>query len=261
MRLSSCCLIVAIGSLVTSFGDQASAQGTAAEPLAAPAAAGAVATSAEDMGYAMGYRIGQQIAAEQQEIGSPVDQPALAAGLADAVSGKQARLTEAAFRAAMAGLETAMRQKQREIAERMQAAAKANLASGGAYLEKKSKESGVKALPSGLLYEVLVEGTGPQPTLDDVVTARYSGKHIDGKEFDGTDPAGEPAKFPLRGVVPGWQEALPLMKAGSKWRIHLPPALGYGDQGSPPTIEPNEVLVFDIELVGSQPAADKAPGR
>ena len=114
MRLSSCCLIVAIGSLVTSFGDQASAQGTAAEPLAAPAAAGA--TSAEDMGYAMGYRIGQQIAAEQREIGSPVDQPALAAGLADAVSGKQARLTEAAFRAAMAGLETAMRQKQRSSA-------------------------------------------------------------------------------------------------------------------------------------------------
>jgi FKBP-type peptidyl-prolyl cis-trans isomerase FklB len=65
--------------------------------------------------------------------------------------------------------------------------------------------------------------------------------------------AGPPAQFPLRGVVPGWQEALPLMKTGSKWRIHLPPALGYGDEGSPPTIEPNEVLVFEIELVGSQP--------
>jgi FKBP-type peptidyl-prolyl cis-trans isomerase FklB len=146
-----------------------------------------------------------------------------------------------------------MRQKQREMVEKMQAAAKANLAKGAEYLKKKSAEPSVKALPSGLLYEVLKEGTGPQPTLDDVVTAHYAGTHIDGTRFDGTDPAGPPAQFPLRGVVPGWQEALPLMKTGSKWRIHLPPALGYGDEGSPPTIEPNEVLVFEIELVGSQP--------
>jgi FKBP-type peptidyl-prolyl cis-trans isomerase len=229
----------------------ARAQPPAAERLAPPAAA---AASPDDMGYAMGYRIGQRIAAEQKEIGSPVDQAALAAGLADAVSGKKPRLDEAQFHAAMIGLEAAMRQKQRELAERMQVAAKANLAKGAAYLEKKGAEAGVKALPSGLLYEVLKEGTGPQPTLDDIVVAHYTGRHIDGSEFDGTDPAGEPASFPLRGVVPGWQEALPLMKRGAKWRIHLPAKLGYGEQGSPPTIEPNEVLVFEIELVGSEPA-------
>ena len=224
---------------------------SAQEPLAAPAPAGAAA-SPEDMGYAMGFRIGQQIRAEQQEIGSPVDVAGLAAGLADAVMGKKPTLDEPRFRAALAGLEAAMRRKQQEMVERMQAAAKTNLAAGEAYLKKKSAEPGVKSLPSGLLYEVLKEGTGPQPTLDDMVVAHYSGKHIDGKEFDGTDPAGEPAEFPLRGVVPGWQEALPLMKTGSKWRIHLPPALGYGAEGSPPAIEPNEVLVFDIELVESR---------
>lgn len=227
------------------------AQGTV-EPLAVPPAA-APQASAEEMGYAMGFRIGQQILAEQQQIGSPVDPAGLAAGLADSVSGKQPRLDEPKFRAALAGLEAVMRQKQREIVEKMQVAAKANLAKGTDYLKQKAAEPSVKALPSGLLYEVLKEGTGPQPTLDHVVTAHYAGTHIDGRRFDGTDPAGPPAEFPLRGVVPGWQEALPLMKAGSKWRIHLPPALGYGEEGSPPTIEPNEVLVFEIELVGSQP--------
>jgi FKBP-type peptidyl-prolyl cis-trans isomerase len=224
----------------------------ALEPLATPPAG--PQASAEDMGYAMGFRIGQQIFAEQKQIGSPVDLAGLAAGLADAVTGKQPKLDEPKFRAALAGLEAVMRQKQREIVEKMQAAAKANLAKGAEYLKKKAAEPAVKALPSGLLYEVLKEGTGPQPTLDHMVTAHYAGTHIDGSRFDGTDPAGPPAEFPLRGVVPGWQEALPLMKAGSKWRIHLPPALGYGEEGSPPAIEPNEVLVFEIELVGSQPA-------
>lgn len=231
-------------------GSGASAQ----EPLAAPAPAGAASASKQDMGYAMGFRIGQQILAEQQEIGSPVDQMGLAAGLADAVSGKKPMLDEQQFRAAMASLEVAMRRQQAKMAERMQAAAKTNLTVGGEYLKKKAAEPNVKALPSGLLYEVLKQGEGPQPTLDDVVVAHYSGKHIDGKEFDGTDPAAEPAEFPLRGVVPGWQEALPLMKAGSTWRIHLPAALAYGEEGSPPAIEPNEVLVFDIELIGTKPA-------
>ena len=240
-------IVVAVG------GGRAGAQ----EPLAAPAPVGAASASAQDMGYAMGFRIGQQILAEQQEIGSPVDQMGLAAGLADAVSGKKPLLDEPQFRAAMASLEVAMRRQQEKIAERMRAAAKTNVTVGGEYLKKKAAEPNVKSLPSGLLYEVLKQGDGPQPTLDDVVVAHYSGKHIDGMEFDGTDPASEPAEFPLRGVVPGWQEALPLMKAGSKWRIHLPAALAYGEQGSPPAIEPNEVLVFDIELIRSKPVPER----
>jgi FKBP-type peptidyl-prolyl cis-trans isomerase FklB len=81
------------------------------------------------------------------------------------------------------------------------------------------------------------------------VKARYRGTRIDGTEFDGTEPEGEPAAFPMRGVVPGWQEALQKMAVGSKWRIWLPPELAYGEAGSPPAIEPNEVLTFEIELV------------
>ncbi|MFM7245179.1 MAG: FKBP-type peptidyl-prolyl cis-trans isomerase [Planctomycetaceae bacterium] len=221
------------------------------EPLAAPAQP---AASAEDMGYAMGFQIGQQILAEQKELGSPVDAKAMAAGLADAVGGVAPKLDEARFRAAMVSLEATMRRKQQEMMARMQAVAKENLDKGTAYLRAKAAEKGVTALPSGLLYEVLAEGTGPQPGPKDVVTAHYAGRHIDGRQFDATDPAGEPATFPLGEVVPAWQEALPLMKAGSKWRIHVPPALGYGEQGSPPAIGPNEVLVFEITLVGSRSA-------
>ena len=216
----------------------------------------AAAAPAADMGYALGYRIGEQIAAEHRELGTPIDPAALARGLADGAAGGKPRLDEPAFRRALAALDAAMQQKQREFAERMRAAAQANLEKGERFLADNRGRPGVKTLPSGLQYEILQEGTGPQPAADHVVVARYRGTHIDGSEFDGTDPAGEPAAFPLRGVVPGWQEALPLMKAGAKWRITLPPALAYGEQGSPPAIEPNEVLVFEIELIGSRPEGE-----
>ena len=234
------------------------------EPLAAPARpeAGGDA-SAADMGYALGYRIGEQIAAEHKEMGTPIDFAALAKGLADATSGAKPQIDEAGFRRALAGLEAAMQRQQREFAARMQAAAQTNLEKGRKFLAENGGRKGVTTLPSGLQYEVREEGGGPQPVADHVVVAHYKGTRIDGSEFDGTDPQGDPASFPLRGVVPGWQEALPLMKAGSKWRIYLPPELGYGQQGSPPTIEPNEVLIFEIQLIGSQPgpaARNAGPG-
>jgi FKBP-type peptidyl-prolyl cis-trans isomerase len=231
-------------------------RGQVPEPLAPPGQAAAV--SAADMGYALGYRIGEQIAAEHKEMGTPIDHAALARGLGDAVTGAKPRLDEAAFRRALAGLEAAMQRKQREFEERMRAAAKVNLEKGTKFLAENGGRKGVTTLPSGLQYEVLAEGAGPKPAADHVVVAHYRGTRLDGSEFDGTDPRGEPASFPLRGVVPGWQEALPLMKAGSKWRIYLPPALGYGEQGSPPAIEPNEVLVFEIQLISSAPAAAPA---
>lgn len=229
----------------------AGVNGQQVEQLASPE----TAASAEDMGYALGFQIGQQILADQKQIGSPTDPAALAAGLADAITLGKPKLDEARFRAAMASLEAAMRRKQQELMEKMRVVAKANLEKGTAYLAAKAAEKGVASLPGGLLYEVLQAGEGPQPGPSDIVVARYSGKHIDGRVFDATDPAGEPVSFALPEVVPAWQQALPLMRAGSKWRIHVPPALGYGDQGSPPAIEPNEVLVFEIELVESRPQA------
>lgn len=248
-RTASSMLVVTVAlAAAAAVGRAQPATETIAPPEAGPGAA------ADDMGYALGFRIGGQILAEQKEMGSAIDRAALARGLADAVTGAQPQLDEPRFKRAVAAIDAFMARRQQEFLQRMEAAARRNLEKGNEFLRANAKRKGVVTLPSGLQYEVLEQGAGPQPGLDHVVVAHYRGTRINGEEFDGTDPKGEPASFPLRGVVPGWQEALPLMKAGATWRIYVPPALGYGEQGSPPTIEPNEVLVFEISLISSRPA-------
>jgi FKBP-type peptidyl-prolyl cis-trans isomerase FklB len=225
-----------------------------AEVIAPPAAARAddapkLDTPEGQLGYALGLRIGGRIAADFRNQKAPLDEAALARGLADAVLGAKPRLDEKTIAAALERFEQRMQEREREFAARMAEAAKANKAKAAEFMKTNAAKPGVKSLPSGLQYEVLKTGAGPRPTADDTVSTHYRGTHLDGSEFDATDPAGEPATFPLRGVVPGWQEALPLMNVGSKWRLYVPPELGYGEEGSPPVIEPNEVLVFEIELV------------
>jgi len=222
----------------------------AAEPLTPP---GADAPSVE-LGYALGYRIGGRILADHRTLGMAIDEQSLARGLVDAILGKEPELDEAQFTRVLAAFEEQMQQRQQAFLRRMEAAAKANLAKGQEFLAANARKPGIVTLPSGLQYEEISPGTGPVPGPDDIVVAHYRGTRIDGTEFDGTEPGGEPAAFPLRGVVPGWQEALTQMKAGSTWRIWLPPELAYGEEGSPPAIEPNEVLVFEIELIRSGPA-------
>ena len=228
------------------------------EPLAPPAPANRDADAPLDapdrqLGYALGYRIGGRILADHKSLGMPIDHAALARGLSDAVLGRAPGLPEADFRRVIVAFDEAMQKREAEFAARMAAAARVNLEKGRKYLADNAARPGVVTLPSGLQYEVVREGTGARPGADDTVVAHYRGTHIDGTEFDGTDPTGDQATFPLRGVVPGWQEALPRMNAGAKWRITLPPELAYGLEGSPPAIEPNEVLVFEIELIRSGP--------
>jgi FKBP-type peptidyl-prolyl cis-trans isomerase FklB len=206
------------------------------------------------LGYALGLRIGTRIAADFRGQQAPLDPAALARGLADAVVGAKPRLDEKTIAAAIERFEVRMREREREFAARMVEVAKANKAKAAEFMKTNAAKQGVKSLPSGLQYEVVRAGQGPRPTVDDTVSTHYRGTHVDGSEFDATDPAGEPATFPLRGVVPGWQEALPLMGVGAKWRLYVPPELGYGEEGSPPVIEPNEVLIFEIELVKILPA-------
>jgi FKBP-type peptidyl-prolyl cis-trans isomerase FklB len=105
-------------------------------------------------------------------------------------------------------------------------------------------------LPSGLQYKVLTEGNGPKPGKDQTVTAHYVGTLINGQEFDNSVKRGQPAQFAVTGVIPGWTEALQLMKVGSKWRIFVPADLAYGDEGAGETIPPGSTLIFDIELLG-----------
>jgi FKBP-type peptidyl-prolyl cis-trans isomerase FklB len=121
--------------------------------------------------------------------------------------------------------------------------------SGNAFLQKNKLKKGVITLPDGLQYRIVKEGTGPSPTTNDTVTVNYVGTLIDGTEFDNSYKRGQPATFPVNGVIPGWTEALQLMKKGSTWELYIPAALAYGAQGAPPVIGPNETLIFKVDLV------------
>ncbi len=121
-----------------------------------------------------------------------------------------------------------------------------------AYLSAHKRKAGVHTTASGLQYEVLTEGTGPQPTAADTVAVHYEGKLLDGTVFDSSIARGQPAVFPLANVIPGWTEGVQLMHVGSKYRFTIPPELGYGARGAGGVIPPNAVLVFEVELLGVQ---------
>jgi FKBP-type peptidyl-prolyl cis-trans isomerase FklB len=127
--------------------------------------------------------------------------------------------------------------------------AEENRQAGEAFLAQNKSQAGVMTTPSGLQYKVITEGTGPKPTLADQVKAHYAGRLVNGKEFDSSYKRGEPATFPLGGVIRGWQEGLQLMSVGSKYELYVPGDMGYGPGGFPPDIGPNEVLIFEVELL------------
>lgn len=118
-----------------------------------------------------------------------------------------------------------------------------------AFLTANKGKPGVVTLADGLQYKVIKEGSGSKPTANDIVTVNYAGKLIDGTEFDSSYKRGQPATFPVNGVIPGWVEALQLMKVGSVWELYIPANLAYGDQGAPPVIGPNQTLIFKVELL------------
>ena len=124
-----------------------------------------------------------------------------------------------------------------------------NARAGEAFLTENGKRSEVKTTASGLQYEVLEEGDGPRPEAGDQVVVHYTGKLIDGTVFDSSEERGEPATFGVTQVIPGWVEALQLMKAGSKWRLFIPSQLAYGPQGAGGVIGPNQTLIFDVNLI------------
>lgn len=135
------------------------------------------------------------------------------------------------------------------MSDATQTAAKENLEEGLKFLAENRSEKGVVELPSGLQYKVLAEGDGELPGVDDEVKCHYHGTLVDGTVFDSSVERGQPAVFPVNGVIQGWVEALQLMPVGSKWRLYVPPELGYGEQGAGNAIGPNSTLVFDVELL------------
>ncbi len=123
------------------------------------------------------------------------------------------------------------------------------LKEGEDFLAANKEKAGVVTLPSGLQYEILTEGTGPKPKLEDQVKCHYHGTTIDGTVFDSSVDRGEPAVFPVNRVIPGWTEALQLMPVGSKWKLFIPAALAYGERGAGKDIKPNSALIFEVELL------------
>ncbi len=187
----------------------------------------------------------------------PVDPAILARGLKDALAGGKTLLTEEEGQAALTEMQNDLRKKQQE---KMQEAGAANKKEGDAFLVANKGKDGVVALPSGLQYKILKEGTGAKPAAADSVVCNYRGTLIDGKEFDSSYKRGQPATFPVSGVIKGWTEALQLMPVGSKWQLFVPADLAYGDRGAGPDIGPDSTLIFEVELLSIQEKSkDKAP--
>jgi len=211
---------------------------------AAHAADGAAAASmdaAAKAGYSLGYQLGGDLK------GANVKSDALARGFEDARNGVPAKLSDADRQAALTQLQQTVQQNR----AKMQAeAAKQAAAAGSAYLAENAKKPGVTTTASGLQYKVVNPGAGKSPSAGDTVSVNYRGTLVTGQEFDSSYKRGEPAVFPVNGVIEGWTEALQLMKPGAKFQLVIPPKLAYGDQG--PLAD--QVLLFDVELLEIKPA-------
>lgn len=214
-----------------------------------PATSAAPVTTLKDtkekFSYALGLSLGTQL--HHQEV--DIDPNIVAQGLKDALTTGNHLLTDQE-----AG--TVLQQMRDEVRDKQMAKAKEaeekNKADGAAFLAANKAQPGVVTLPSGLQYKILTAGTGPKPTASDTVVCNYRGTLTDGKEFDSSYKRGQPATFPVTGVIKGWTEALQLMPVGSKWQLVIPADLAYGDRGAGPDIGPGSTLVFEVELMSIQ---------
>ncbi|MCM1071050.1 MAG: FKBP-type peptidyl-prolyl cis-trans isomerase [Alistipes timonensis] len=194
--------------------------------------------------YALGLSMGNNFRASGI---SELNVQDFADGVAAVFYGSQPKMTYDEAKAEIQAFFTEMEKKQQEAAA---AAGEANRQAGEAFLLENGKRAEVKTTPSGLQYEVLTEGDGPMPAATDQVEVHYTGKLIDGTVFDSSVDRGMPATFGVNQVIPGWVEALQMMKAGSKWRLYIPSNLAYGPTGTPGgPIGPNSTLLFDVELI------------
>lgn len=192
----------------------------------------------QKLSYIFGIQVGQNMKSE----GVDLDIDAFAAGVQDMLDGKQPQLDQATAEQVISEFQQKKSQELAEIMNKKQAESKA-------FMEENAKNPDVKTTESGLQYEIIKEGDGATPSADDKVIAHYEGTLIDGTKFDSSYERGEPATFPVNGVIKGWQEALQMMKEGGKWRVVIPGSLAYGPQGAGDKIGPNETLVFTIELI------------
>lgn len=238
-------------SLLLTLGGSALLAQDSTAPATPPVTPPAAPVDMDAVSYIIGSDLGQKL----RTSGVNANMDALFAGIKEGAAGAEEKYTPEEKQKIMTAFQNDLRSKmekqQAELAEK-------NSKLAAEFLAENGKKEGVVTTPSGLQYQVITEGSGPKPTATDKVKATYKGELINGTVFD--DSKGQPREFPVGGVVKGWQEALPMMATGSKWKLFVPPALGYGPMQRGPVIEPNSVLVFEIELVEiSKPAAVTSP--
>jgi FKBP-type peptidyl-prolyl cis-trans isomerase len=252
------------GSIALSYG-QASTPAPAAKPAAKkPATAGAakttgastaaaapaVTTKKDKVSYAIGADLGNKLKASSID----VDPAVLTRAMKDVLGGGKPAMSDDEIRATLMDLTKELQEKQ---AAANKEKLEKNHKDGQEFLAANKSKEGVVTLPSGLQYKILKAGDGPKPTASDTVVCQYKGTLIDGKEFDSSYKRGQPATFPVGGVIKGWTEALQLMPVGSKWELFIPSELAYGDRQAGPDITPGSTLIFEVELMSIQPKENK----
>jgi len=200
-----------------------------------------VNTEKGKLSYAVGWDIGADIARRSTEF----DVESLIAAIRDVVGDKEPKVSAEEMRTLLTALQEKVRAEQ---VEQFRILSEENLAKSEEFLKANKAKTGIVALPSGVQYRVIEEGTGARPGLESKVTVHYRGSKLDGREFDSSFARGTPEEFTVNAVLKGWQEVLPLMKTGSTWQIFVPPEMAFGARGNPP-VGPNEALMFDLKLV------------
>ncbi|UOQ68245.1 FKBP-type peptidyl-prolyl cis-trans isomerase [Hymenobacter volaticus] len=195
------------------------------------------------------YIIGRDLARNFAQQGLDLDVDVLAASMKEGLSGEPSRLTQEQMQSAMQQLQEQMGGVEDDDDNQTSSSMANNKEEGQAFLSGNKSRAGVTTLPSGLQYEVINEGTGKKPTINSSVTTHYHGTLINGNVFDSSYQRGQPATFPVNGVIAGWTEALQLMPEGSKWRLYIPSELAYGQHGAGRDIGPDTTLIFDVELL------------
>jgi len=208
-------------------------------PLTSSAADKKLTTEKQKFSYAVGVQMGNNL--KSQGV-SDIDADALAQAIADILAGKEYRVPVEDMKAALQAFQTKMLAKQKKASE-------AALAAGKKFRDNFKKQKGVTELKNGIMYKVEKSGKGSKPSAKSTVTVNYEGSLITGKVFDSSYKRGQPATFPLTGVIKGWQEIMPLMSKGDKWQVVIPSDLAYGAKGAGASIGPNETLIFVIELL------------
>ncbi len=208
--------------------------------------------SKDKFSYALGMKMGANL--HKQNV--PVDPAIFQRGMKDGLAGGKTLLTDEEAQSAIMDVQKEMREKQQA---KMKEEGEENKKTGDAFLAQNKSKDGVKTTADGLQYKVITQGTGPTPTANDTVSVNYRGTLINGTEFDSSYKRGQPASFPVSGVIKGWTEALQLMPVGSKYQIFIPSDLAYGERGAGADIGPNSTLIFEVELLSIQPKEEKKP--